>query len=217
MFPTLRVALSVAIVALAASVVPGLARADGDPASDVLTTQALFLAQDAGASTAQQAELAAVLQAANRSGYAIRVALISSPADLGSVTELWRQPQSYADFLGQELALVYRGRLMVLMPGGFGLYRFGRSLAHDRSVLAGILAQAGSGGIGAVAIAAIRGVAATAGRPLRLPAAMASSSSSSSDTVSWIVFAIGSMIIVIAWTASIRARPVRSRERNVST
>jgi hypothetical protein len=213
----LKVALSVAIVALAAGLVPGLARADGDPASDVLTTQALFLPQDAGTSTAQQAELEAVLRAASRSGYQIRVALISSTADLGSVTELWRQPQSYAEFLGQELALVYRGRLLVVMPDGFGLYRFGRSLAHDRSVLAGVLARAGRGGIGAVAIAAIRGVAAAAGRPLPLPAATAPSSSSSNDTVSWIVFAIGSMMIIVAWTASIRARPVRSRERNVST
>jgi hypothetical protein len=48
----------------------------------------------------------------------------ASRSDLGSVTELWRQPQSYARFLDQELSLslVYHGPLLVAMPGGFGYY-----------------------------------------------------------------------------------------------
>ena len=37
-----------------------------------------------------------------------RVAIIASPPDLGSVTELWHQPQNYARFLAQELTLIYR-------------------------------------------------------------------------------------------------------------
>ena len=60
----------------------------------------------------QQAQLVALLAAARRSGYQLRVALIASSTDLGSVTELWRQPQSYAQFLGQELSLVYRGPVL---------------------------------------------------------------------------------------------------------
>ena len=35
---------------------------------------------------------------------------------------LWRQPQTYARFLGQELARFYPRRLLVVMPNGYGLY-----------------------------------------------------------------------------------------------
>ncbi|MBV9006759.1 MAG: hypothetical protein JO181_18980, partial [Solirubrobacterales bacterium] len=42
------------------------ARADGDPASDVLATQLLYLPQDAGVPAAQQAQLGALLQTAAR-------------------------------------------------------------------------------------------------------------------------------------------------------
>ncbi|MBV8430338.1 MAG: hypothetical protein JO244_04200, partial [Solirubrobacterales bacterium] len=98
------------------------ALADGDPASDVLATQTLFLPQDAQVPLAEQAQLARLLQEAARSGYQIRLALIASPSDLGSITELWRQPATYASFLGQELSLTYRGLLVVIMPNGFGLY-----------------------------------------------------------------------------------------------
>ncbi|HUO71429.1 MAG TPA: hypothetical protein VMU39_11670 [Solirubrobacteraceae bacterium] len=110
-------------------------RADGDPASDILTTQALFLPQDAGVPAAQQAQLVELLQAARRSGYPIRVALVASRGDLGSITELWQKPQSYAQFLGQELALVDRGPLLVIMPVGFGVYQVNRTPARPRAVL----------------------------------------------------------------------------------
>ena len=112
---------SIAILALAAGSLAASARADGDPASDVLATQSLFLPQDAGVPLAQQNQLTALLEAAASSGYQIRVAIIASSSDLGSVTELWRQPQTYARFLGQELSLVYHGPLLVVMPNGFGL------------------------------------------------------------------------------------------------
>jgi hypothetical protein len=98
------------------------AYADGDPASDVLATQPLFLPQDAGLPAAQQAQLSALLTKAQRRGYRIRVAVIASSSDLGSVTALWRQPQNYAKFLGQELSAVYNGPLLVVMPNGFGQY-----------------------------------------------------------------------------------------------
>jgi hypothetical protein len=37
------------------------------------------------------------------------------------VSALWRHPETYARFLGAELALVYRGTVMVVMPNGYGL------------------------------------------------------------------------------------------------
>jgi hypothetical protein len=51
---------------------------------------------------------------------------------------LWRQPENYARFLGQELTLVNRAALLVVMPNGFGLYWAGEALAGDRAALRGI-------------------------------------------------------------------------------
>lgn len=126
------------IVALALASVPGSALADGDPASDVLVTQQLFLPWDAGLTSRDQAEIGASLKAAGREGYPLRVALIASASDLGSVSALWDEPQGYADFLGEELSLVYRGTLLVVMPDGFGLHRPNGPLATARSALAGV-------------------------------------------------------------------------------
>jgi hypothetical protein len=195
-----------AILALAGASSAASAKADGDPASDVLATQSLFLPQDAAVPTRQATQLAAVLQEAARSGYPIRVALIASSTDLGSITELWNQPQSYAQFLGQELSLVYRGALLVVMPGGLGVYHVGGSAPVER----GILSAAGPrAGIGAAALTAIRNLAAAAGHPLALPPAGARGArTSAGSAIPWIAFLIGAMIVAVAWAASLRARPL---------
>ena len=184
------------------------ARADGDPASDVLATQTLFLPQDAGLTPRQQAQLTALLTAAERSGFRIRVALIASPTDLGSITELWRQPQSYAHFLGQELSLLYRGPLLVLMPNGFGLYGVG-GVPVRQTALHDLAAPQGS--MGPAAVAAIRHLAAAAGQPLPLPRETGPAAAGSSDPVPWIVFAVGLLLIAAAWSVSVRIRPLGAR------
>lgn len=192
------------LVALVAAWGAAAALADGDPASDVLAQQSLFLPQDAGLTTTQQAQLDALLQAAAHSGYPIRVALIASSADLGSVTELWNQPQSYAKFLEQELALVYRGPLLVIMPRGLGLYLPTKPVAGGRL---GLTAAPPGTGLGTVALTAIQQLAAAAGHSLSIPNLTAPSKRSSTDPTSWIVFAVGGLLIALAWSASLRARP----------
>jgi cytochrome oxidase Cu insertion factor (SCO1/SenC/PrrC family) len=107
-----------------------MAPADGDPASDYLVANPVFLAAQSGSPSAAQRRLLATVAAANRAGFTIRVATIPQPYDLGSVTALWRRPQLYARFLGLELASAYRGRLLVAMPNGIGLSRAGRSLSE---------------------------------------------------------------------------------------
>jgi hypothetical protein len=194
----------------------GSALADGDPASDVLYAQSAFLPQDAGTSSDQRAQLGVVLQAAQRSGYHVKVAVIASPADLGSVTELWQQPGNYAKFLGQELSLVYGGALLVVMPNGFGVYSHGGPVAAERSALAGLRAP-GGGGLGTAALTALPRLGMAAGYHFSVPSAPGTTGSSpgSSDTVPWLVFAVGGALIVLAWAASLRARPLRIGRRGV--
>ena len=114
-----RVAL-VALSALALAAAP-LARADGDPASDWLLSQPSFVPGDDGVPAAYSTQLKAVLSDAKARGYEIRVAVIGTRYDMGSVYELWRQPGQYAHFLGTELFFVYKGRLLVVMPNGLAV------------------------------------------------------------------------------------------------
>jgi hypothetical protein len=203
-----------AMLALAYSSSPTPARADGDPASDVLATQPLFLAQDAAASPGQQAQLTAALAQATDSGYPIRVALIASATDLGSVTALWKQPENYARFLGQELSFVYRGPLLVVMPNGFGLYNVSPT---DSAALRGA-PPPGQSGLAAGALTAIQHLASAAGHPILITAASAGGSGGrSTDALPFVVFAVGAALIALAWTASLRARPLRLRRDNASS
>ena len=105
---------------LAGALVPGHALADGDPGSDVLLLQNLFV--DDTFPTAPQLRLGELLNATAAVGEPIRVAVISHSDDLGTVTRLWRQPKLYAEYLGYELSNSYSGRLLVVMPNGFGVY-----------------------------------------------------------------------------------------------
>jgi hypothetical protein len=199
----------VAVLALAAAGLAATARADGDPASDVLAYQTLFLPQDASVPTDQQAQLAALLQAAQRDGYALRVALIAFPTDLGSVTALWRQPQAYARFLGQELALVDHGPLLVVMPDGYGVYQAPGGLSAAQAAVAGLPPPGRD--VGTATLGAIQRLAAAAGHRLTLPHPTAAAQPGSNEMLSWAVFAIGGGLILLAWIASLRAKPVPIR------
>jgi hypothetical protein len=209
------------MVALVASWVPAASLADGDPASDVLLSQALFLPWDAGVSATQQGQLAGLLHAAARSGYQLRVALIASPSDLGSVTELWRDPQSYAEFLGQELSLAYHGTLLVVMPNGLGLYRFSGATPTERASLASLHAPGSDASLGSAALTAIQRVSSASGHtlgPLRTAltstAPATGTHAATNDTLPWIVFLLGCLLIASTWTASLLARPLHPRGRH---
>jgi len=115
-----RTAAVAGLVALLGLVAAAPAYADGDPASDVLLFQDLFLPYNQP-STDVGASLNGVVKAANEAGYPIKVAVIQLPADLGSVTALWGKPQLYAKFLEQELSLKSGRRLLVVMPAGYGV------------------------------------------------------------------------------------------------
>jgi len=128
-----------AIVALPASV----SRADGDPASDTLLEQSVYFPYDApsrAVELALQQAVDRVYANANR----IKVAVIYSQTDLGSVPSLFGHPSDYAHFLGSELGLWYVGPVLVVMPAGFGIYDGGRSTDAEEGVLRSLRVDASS-------------------------------------------------------------------------
>ena len=153
----------VILAAVAALGVAPLARADGDPASDYLLVQRVFVPYEGASAAAQQHALTKAVATANKGGFKIRVAVIFSSYDLGSVTSLWRKPQTYAKFLGVELSFVYKQRLLVVMPNGFGFNWPKHSPAAAYSVLAKIPIAAGSSGLVAAAQTAVEKLAAADG------------------------------------------------------
>src|SRR5689334_16901388 len=125
----IRRALGAALLVAACAVsLPLPALADGDPASDFLLSQSTFLPFDASITKEQTDQLNELVTESKKRGYPIRVAIIGKPFDLGSVPSLWAKPTTYARFLGQELFFVYKGRLLVVMPNGFGVSRGGKAL-----------------------------------------------------------------------------------------
>ena len=113
----------------------------------MLVYQNLFAGSEVGLSVQQQVQLGALLKAAAGRGFPIRVAIIGGTQDLGAVTELWREPRTYARFLGYELSLAYKQRLLVVMPNGFGFNWPGHSPASAYRVLAGISIGSGAAGL----------------------------------------------------------------------
>ena len=141
------------LIALAAALAAGFAagaRADADPASDMLYTGDVFLPYEP-VSPAAAAELRDAVRASRANGKAIKVAVIATKGDLGGVPTLFGNPLYYARFLGAELQFLYSGKLLVVMPQGAALSQRGKLIA-DRSVQD---AKVGQGTDGLVRTAAV--------------------------------------------------------------
>jgi hypothetical protein len=180
------------LVAACAVSVPWPALADGDPASDFLLSQSTFLPYDSSITKAQTDQLNQLVAEAKRRGYTIRVAVIGKPFDLGSVPSLWAKPETYARFLGQELFFLYKGRLLVVMPNGFGVSRSGKAVPSSQAVV-DRLPQPGNGGsalVGAAATAVQR-LAAQSGVRLTVPAAKSTGNSTNRDRIILGAIAVG--------------------------
>lgn len=157
---------ALAVAALAGAVLCGIcssAQADGDPASDYLLNQQVFVLLQSNGTPPAQHQLSDVVAAINKAGFPIRVAVISSEYDLGSVSVLWKKPQTYARFLGIELSLAYKGLLLVAMPNGFGVNWPGHSTAAAYRALASVGVPSGEVGTITAAQSAVRRLAGAAG------------------------------------------------------
>ena len=188
----MRRALFVAVAA-ALLAVP-LARANGDPASDVLLTQPVFFPFDATLADSDREALQKTVEAANERGYKIRVALIPFTSDLGTAVSLWKHPQGYSKFLGSEVAFVYRNRLLIVQPSGFGFYNRNKPVAKEQRVLAKVPVGKTPTELTQSATAAVRALAASGG--VVLPEV--SSSGGGHDWRDRAIIAVGGVLIVVA-------------------
>ncbi|HYY63278.1 MAG TPA: hypothetical protein VE688_01595 [Gaiellaceae bacterium] len=132
----MKLCLALIAAAVIGALIASPARANGDPASDVLPFTTVYLSiQDPTKSTAGQ-DLLSVTHEAAKKTRPIRVAVISQPSDLGLIQSLWPKPQAYAEFLGKELIQFahYRGTTLIVMPNGYGI--FGPQAAKGKPALA---------------------------------------------------------------------------------
>src|SRR4051794_28999154 len=110
-----------ATVAVCSLVFASAARADGDPAGDVLAKQPVFYGSSLDLKSKEAAQLWQLVADAKAAGFEVRVAALSVQQDLGSIDYLWDDPINYSEFLAAELAYIYRGRTLVVMPSGYAL------------------------------------------------------------------------------------------------
>jgi hypothetical protein len=103
------------------------------------------------------------------------------------------------------------------MPNGFGTGvpagagAPARAAPSVRAALAGLPPPGSASRLGTATLTAIERIASAVGHPLAAPSAtpVETAGSTSSDVVPWLVFAAGAALIAVAWTLSLRARPLR--------
>lgn len=225
-----RIVLLLLVLGASLAAAGASALADGDPGSDVLVNQSLFLASDSGISVPDQVALGRELSQAAMAGFPLRVAIVATRADLGAVTGLWRRPRAYARFLSLELSLAYRGRLLVVMPNGLGFAWPGHTSAAAYQMLSRVPAGTGGSGPGSLAAraqAAIRALATASGvrlEPVSAGSAQSSAPASGSPgparsahtdqsvaIVAVGVLAAGALLLILA--RALRPRLARRRAR----
>jgi len=181
-----RMGIALVLAAATVALFAGGARANGDPASDVLPFSTVYFSIKEPKSYASGRDLVKITQIAAKKRHPIRVAVIAMPSDLGLIQSLWQRPQPYAEFLGKELFQFarYKGTTLVVMPNGFGVYG---PLAGKGKPAVARLPKPGTSDLdklGEHAATATRRVAAANGVSLPPP-----SSNSSSGTPSWAIAA----------------------------
>jgi hypothetical protein len=171
----MRILFCLLACVLASGIAASVARADGDPASDYLVGQQAFLSYDAKIPLPFQRRLVAAVASANRQGFPIRVALIWSSYDLGSVPELFGKPRTYARFLDAEDSKCWWGagcssgrfkattRLLVVMPNGLGFAQWKHNPAAGYRILKGIGVTRTPAGLASAATTAVVKLAAASG------------------------------------------------------
>jgi hypothetical protein len=197
------------LVALA-FLLPGSARANGDPASDVLLGNQVFLPFEAPISPSAKKDLQKTVAEANSKGYTIRVAIIAFTGDLGTAVSLWGKPQPYAKFLGSELAFQYSNRLLVAMPAGFGFYNGKKPVDKELAALEKVQPGTTPTPLAESAADAVRALAAADGVKVPKPSG---GGSATRDRLIILAVAILALVAILVFPARLLRGRVRGAEQ----
>jgi hypothetical protein len=189
---------------------PSRALADGDPASDVLLGDNVFYPYTPAVPRSVQQTLNAETATAKAHGWPIKVALIAGPTDLGVIPDLFGKPQSYADFLDQEISFTSKQRLLVVMSTGYGVQGLdgpatlaARGLAKPSGKTSTDLARA--------AIVAVARLAAASGHPIKgVPGASQGAGGKGSSKAPLVIGLVVAALLVAATLIVLRRRQAAS-------
>jgi len=169
-----------AAAALLALLAVAPAHADGDPASDILYADNVFLSLVSPQVNAKGKVLEQLTAAAAARGLPLKVAVIQTPTDLGAIPQLYGKAVEYVRFLRTEITYgKWQGTLVVVMngkPGGVAVAGPAAKQSSTRVAHLSIPPGASLDQLGDVAIAAVRAVAES--RHVPLPAVQEHSSGS---------------------------------------
>jgi len=206
-----------AAVVIATFAAADAARANGDPASDVLQYSSVFVTPaTSDLSPAEFQQLTKTVKEAKTSGFRIKVALIGEASDLGLEPQLWQQPQPYADFLGKELASFgrYHQRLLVVMPNGAGIYSDRESTRADKKVLAGLPPAGSRDALPVTATKAVRSLAKSQGVALPLPPLEQPARRDHGRYVRWLIVGVTFLVTAVAVYFGLSMFVARKRVRS---
>jgi MYXO-CTERM domain-containing protein len=208
---SVRLASILIVLLLAAMLVPAVAGADGDPASDVLLGENVFYPYSPAVPRSVQGPLNTETAIAKRAGLPIKVALIASPVDLGVIPNLFGQPQRYADFLDQEISFEGKQRLLVVMAAGYGVVGFdGPATIAARGLR--LPAGRSSSDLARAAVTAVATLAAASGHVLKGGVTSTQGPSQSGGSSSTpIVIALAAAAILVAGALEVLRRRQRKQ------
>jgi hypothetical protein len=189
---------------------PAAVHANGDPASDYLLVQSVFLPFDAKIDAKASAQLSDTIRAADSAGFKVKVAVIGSRYDLGTAFSLFNKAERYSEFLGLEISFQFRGHLIVVMPNGFGTSISGKKDPRGIKALKS-LRPPGRDATNEVkaATTAVRRLAAAYGHPLA--PAVGGGGSQTRDRLT-IAAGIVALLALLAGIVFLRKRPTPSTE-----
>jgi hypothetical protein len=179
-----------ALALAAVLLVPSSASADGDPASDVLPLQDVYLPYAPGVPPELGRTITDLLKDTRKAGFPLRVAIIAQQKDLGAVPQFFGRPQSYAPFLESEIAFNTKKPLLVVMPSGYGVAGLPNAAVNGLNGFAPPKSAQGQD-LGRAAVGAIVKLAKAVGHPVPAPKIpTASGSGGGGGTSPLIVFGV---------------------------
>ena len=177
--------LRACLVASIALLAVAPAYADGDPASDILYSDNVFLSLVSPQVDAKGKVLEQLTAVAAARGLPLKIAVIEKPSDLGAIPQLFGKADEYAKFLRTEITYgKWQGTLVVVMngkPGGLAVAGPAAKQSSARVARLAVPPGANLDQLGDVAIAAVRAVADA--RRVTLPGVRMDSSSHSGSGV----------------------------------